>query len=589
MANNQKEDQLDLNKVKNFPKGAQIQRSKGHIYVIRRRYVFNNADGRKREIRETLGQIVDCVFYTQDEYKQLFKKGLTRRDEPRLSDVINNPKIIEGLTQTQIELLASRCVTGIVGPFPLFWQLAKNCGLYDDLLTTFTNHKLCAKILVIAIYFIVIGDNSARHISNFTETHFLPENIKLTGQLLSKFYKELSQENQFFANRFFIERAKRITENNTLLCIDSTTIATSASHYSLMQEGLDKQGVFANQINFTLVFNYNDKTPISYKVLPGNVPDYSSLEEVLQDLVVFGLGTRCIAVLDRGYCGLSNISKAQQLNVKCCFALKLNSRWAHQAVETALLNINEPENFIASGEVSCYTVKVTEKDVSNTDITFWVHVYHSYENHHNDVKDLYSKLDDFKRQWNAKCGKHMKSLLKNNLIKYFYYDKNDLSKPLLLNNHAVKNKLRYAGCFANVTTYECSALESYNTYDVRADIERVFRSGKRDINLSVLRTHSDSYCLGKIIISFISLILLAEAKKELAKSRYKIDVDVNNKTIDIYNNKYDINSVLHCTKSMQIHRNPISGECFFLHPSTKQHEIAKALGCDGLFMRKFKY
>lgn len=119
MANNQKEDQLDLNKVKNFPKGAQIQRSKGHIYVIRRRYVFNNADGRKREIRETLGQIVDCVFYTQDEYKQLFKKGLTRRDEPRLSDVINNPKIIEGLTQTQIELLASRCVTGIVGPFPL--------------------------------------------------------------------------------------------------------------------------------------------------------------------------------------------------------------------------------------------------------------------------------------------------------------------------------------------------------------------------------------------------------------------------------------------------------------------------------------
>lgn len=160
---------------------------------------------------------------------------------------------------------------------PLFWQLAKNCGLYDDLLTTFTNHKLCAKILVVAIYFIVIGDNNARHISNFTETHFLPENIKLTGQLLSEFYKELSQENQFFANRFFIEGAKRI-----------------------------------------------------------------------------------------------------------------------------------------------------------------------------------------------------------------------------------------------------------------------------------------------------------------------IDVDIN-KTIDIYNNKYDINSVLHCTKSMQIHRNPISGECFFLHPSTKQHEIAKALGCDGLFMRKFKY
>ena len=87
-------------------------------------------------------------------------------------------------------------------------------------------------------------------------------------------------------------------------------------------------------------------------------------------------------------------------------------------------------------------------------------------------------------------------------MKYFYYDKDDFAKPLIYNYDKIDLALKYAGCFANVTTYQCSALESFETYDVRSDIERVFRSGKRDIKFDILRTHSDSYSSGKMMRKF---------------------------------------------------------------------------------------
>ena len=90
------------------------------------------------------------------------------------------------------------------------------------------------------------------------------------------------------------------------------------------------------------------------------------------------------------------------------------------------------------------------------------------------------------------------------------------------------------------------------------------------------------------MVMFIALILLEAAKQELSKERYKLDAK-GNKTIELTANKFDINDILHLTKSMRFLRKPISGDCFFISPTGAQHDIAKAMGCDGLFMRKLPY
>lgn len=589
--NDNSDNQIDLSKVVNFPKGAVIQRSKGHVYAIRREYVFDHKSGRKREIRKTLGQIIDNKFYSQDEYKRKFRRGMVPRETPRLldlaNDIINSPEIVENFTVTQLEYL-SNAISGIVGPVPLFWQLSINCGLYDDLIHTFIDEDICAEIICIAIFFIIEANTSARHFDNFLNTHYTPCKVTLNSQRLSDFYKNLSVKNEFFKKLFFIRRASHVAEDNSLIIIDSTNILTTASRYSLAEIGLTKDNKYASQVNFAISFDYNTHSPICYEVIPGKKPDSTSLGALLTQLRYIGLGHRCIAVLDRGYCNVNNIIEAQELGFKCCFALKLNSRWARRAVDKALLKFNSSKYLIYSGRVEAYSVKVNLTDSNNKKGTVWVHVFRSLKIHSDERHLLSKQLEDFENKWKAKHGKNVRSLIKNNLMKYFYYDKNDLTKPLIYNYEKIDLTLKYAGCFANVTTYQCSALESFETYDIRSDIERVFRSGKRDIKFDILRTHSDSYSSGKMMVMFIALILLEAAKQELSKERYKLDAK-GNKTIELTANKFDINDILHLTKSMRFLRKPISGDCFFISPTGAQHDIAKAMGCDGLFMRKLPY
>lgn len=590
--NDNSAEQIDLSKVVNFPKDAVIQRSKGHVYVIRREYVIDHKCGRRREIRKTLGQIIDNKFYSQDEYKRHFRRGMVPRETPRFldlaNDIINSPEIVENLPVTQLEYL-SNVISGTVGPVPLFWQLSINCGLYDDLIHTFVNKDICAEVICIAIFFIVEANTSARHFDNFLNTHYTPCKATLNSQRLSDFYKNLSVKDEFFKKLFFIRRASHVAKDNSLIIIDSTNILTSASRYSLAEIGLTKENKYASQVNFAISFDYNTHSPICYEVIPGKNPDSTSLGALLTQLRYIGLGHRCIAILDRGYCTVKNIIEAQELGFKCCFALKLNSRWVRRAVNKALSEFNSSKCLIYSGRVEAYSVKVRLNDSNNNNKgTVWVHVFRSLTARSDERHSLYKRLEDFENKWKAKQGKNVKSLIKDNLMKYFYYDKDDFAKPLIYNYDKIDLALKYAGCFANVTTYQCSALESFETYDVRSDIERVFRSGKRDIKFDILRTHSDSYSSGKMMVMFVALILLEAAKQELSKERYKFDKK-GNKTIDLTANKFDINDVLHLTKSMRFLRKPISGDCFFISPTATQHDIAKAMGCDGLFMRNLPY
>lgn len=587
MKSSNEDDTVTIDGIPNFPEGATIQRSNGHIYVIRRNYV-RGYDGRLREVRQTLGQIVDNVFYEQTEYKRKFQRGMVERDSPRICDIINSPEVLEGLTKDQIFYLSEQFVSGTVGTVPLFWELAKDSGLYNDLSATFQSPVICAKILSIAIYFIVTGDNSARHFYNFAMTHYLPYNKQITSQAMSDFYRELASCNEFLVKHFFIQRAKRITKNDELICIDSTTVPSSASRYSLTQVGKSKKGIIESQINFAVVFKYHNHEPICYRTIPGNIPDCVTLLELLTDLEYINVLDKCIATLDRGYCSIENIALAQDRNFKCCIALTLNSRWSYKAIEKALPHLNHTSNLIHGGEVYAYTVEISEKDPTGNTRIFWVHVFKSLRIRHNEVCDFMRQLEEFEHQWISSQVTNVKKLLKNRIIKYFKYDKDDLARPLVRNQEEIDRELKYAGCFANITTYQCSAKESFETYDLRDDIERLFRSAKQDINFNVLRVHSDAYSQGKLFVIFISLIMLEHAKQELAKDRYKSDKN-GKPVLEIAANTFDIDEVINITKSLQFHRRPRSGECFFLHPSAKQNNVALAMGQNGLFMRNFKY
>ncbi|MCK0515567.1 hypothetical protein MXE38_12070 [Anaerobiospirillum sp. NML120448] len=54
----------DYSRIKNFPRGATIQRNGDALIVIRRKIIYDPTIGRGKDgAREYLGRVVDGVFY----------------------------------------------------------------------------------------------------------------------------------------------------------------------------------------------------------------------------------------------------------------------------------------------------------------------------------------------------------------------------------------------------------------------------------------------------------------------------------------------------------------------------------------------
>ena len=580
---------LDLSKVANMPAGASVQASNGHFYVIRRSYRYDSVKKRGVEgKREVLGQIVDHVFYTKEEYRRLFQRGIVKRKEPKISDYSGiglTQERLQSLTQEQISYISHAVVSGTVGAVPLLYHLALECHIKQDLDAAFGDEAFSRKILSIACYYIISGNNSSTHYRDFSGSHYLPWPNSLSSQEISSFLSDLGSSQQV-VNKFFLLRAKRLSGRDVCLSIDSTSVSTSASRCSLSQIGRNKKDKFEPQTGLALVFNHATHEPLFYREIPGSVHDCRTMLELTTDMKHLGLNNECISSLDRGYCTVENIHIANASDLRCCMALTLHSQWSYQAVEAAMKQLEDPKTILDGGEVFGTTI---ELDVSDDRFTehIWVHVYKCERTLYYERREFYRELETFEQLWDSKRGK-VKVLLKQKIMKFFTAsEESDGTIKLERNQKAVAEACKYCGYFANVTNYPCTAQESFSTYSLRRDIERVFRSGRQDINLNVLRTHGNLSSAGRLFVSYIALMVLEKAKRELAKERVKQLKRTQH--VEIPAGKYNLDDVLACCKSIRYHRRPKTGEIFFLDPTEEQLMMAKAIGCEAVIQSAPEY
>ena len=111
--------------VKNFPADpkAVMVSARGVIRVVIRRYFWDKEKKRGCEKREYLGYVVDNCFYSNDEYRRLFKRNGTKRlvVQPAVSD--------QNCTLEKMAALETK----LAAEFPLYHEIAKHIGLVDDL------------------------------------------------------------------------------------------------------------------------------------------------------------------------------------------------------------------------------------------------------------------------------------------------------------------------------------------------------------------------------------------------------------------------------------------------------------------------
>ena len=61
-----------------------------------------------------------------------------------------------------------------------------------------------------------------------------------------------------------------------------------------------------------------------------------------------------------------------------------------------------------------------------------------------------------------------------------------------------------------------SAGQAINHYNERDGVEKIFKSGKTELEIDAIRAHLDSTTLGRHIVGFVALSIMAELKKGMS-------------------------------------------------------------------------
>ena len=95
-----------------------------------------------------------------------------------------------------------------------------------------------------------------------------------------------------------------------MLSFDATEIAAEAAEISYAQYGMGKEGGYQRQLGFILLVGHESHMPVLFRVLPGNITDVTTVQDMLfrfdeitDSRRVFG------AVVDSGYFSLANLAR----------------------------------------------------------------------------------------------------------------------------------------------------------------------------------------------------------------------------------------------------------------------------------------
>jgi len=138
----------------------------------------------------------------------------------------------------------------------------------------------------------------------------------LSKNIVGKILEEIGRDRETI-----VEFLKGFICGNENLLIDLSHMFSLSQDMLLTEKGYNSQWDFTPQVNLLFIFSLDQKLPLFYRVLPGNVRDVSSLkstivESGLKDVVIIG---------DKGFYSEGNIKLLEEERLKYILPLKRNN------------------------------------------------------------------------------------------------------------------------------------------------------------------------------------------------------------------------------------------------------------------------
>ena len=328
-------------------------------------------------------------------------------------------------------------------------------------------------------------------LKSFASYFLIPDNINNTSSLRSDidYYSLMGNDDvkiRFFKN--FIKSMREVYPEFGLGCyIDSSSLPNSISDNpfnALSSHGVN--GTSSIQTRLVLVLDQYTSLPVWYTLIPGNVLDVNTINNVLKD----ALNTLDVKinsfVLDAGYISSNLIEEYNNNNKKKQFIGRMPFRKGYPYRE--LYNeikpfINKSKyNFIRNNHTyfaKCKTIKLFEKDI-------YAYIF----------IDKHNALDGFTKY------------MKENEEEYYHsYTLTNKEKDWLM----VKD-----GFFILLSNMDKEAKDILDDYINRVQIESIFKTSKEYLNILPLSKWNIQTINGKILNDIINTIIYLLIRKMLS-------------------------------------------------------------------------
>jgi transposase len=328
--------------------------------------------------------------------------------------------------------------------------------------------------------------------------------------------------------QFFKMWINRLNAPSSLI-FDTTSVSSYSEQLDFAEWGYNRDKESLPQINISLVSSRVASLPLYYRVLPGSIPDVSSLKVTISMLKELGI-TDYVSSLDRGFYSASNIKCMLENDIGFVIGASQSSAQTVQLIHKHQAVLRSPKYSIEhNGNIVRHIVDKWTVDMGNGKVKeLDAHIYCDYNRQSSQEKDLESKLfqiclksqkdmpDGFLTEedgnlWVKENAKSLASLLIT--IKQeprFVIDRNI---------DAIENSIFKKGFTVVLTTkIGASGVEILDDYRSRDKVEKLFDILKNENGQNRLHSGNHHAVLGRLFIAFIALIIHTELENRMKKA-----------------------------------------------------------------------
>ena len=425
-----------------------------------------------------------------------------------ISEAVNLKRQAAGATWVFDHLLAET---------PLAKALSQTFGAYKD-------HK---KILSLAYFLNIEESNAMVRYEVFSEKYRLPWTRPMGASVISRLLSRITPNkiDKFVSmlNTLTMERNEKNTVKNRYLALDSTSISTHSLKLAKSAYGHNKDGDDLPQINVLLVVDQNTGEPVYYRAYNGNVPDVSTVKHFLQEQARIKLDENAVFVADKGYSSVYNIHRFLQSKASFLFNMLPRYSVCKNLFSDLKLSLLDPLNYDTALKCSHVTkeiqwsfpanFKTNAKDNSRVKLKapLYVHFYFDKDINHNAYKTLTENIAKIGELYRA--GKPIPEALMK--IKNRFITENTKNKTITTNLAEVENYLAMKGVRILVSDTVKDAVEAFQAYYDRNEVEYAFNLFKQRLNGNRMRVSNNCTLEGKAFVQFIATSIAIMFRKKL--------------------------------------------------------------------------